>query len=131
MQAYATSERLPLADELRSLDRTSARTAATSGDSNPALIAHLGPDRRPGRRSTDRAHGRAEQRSRERLVGCSRRGGAPRRPSRHAAQTRRTASHPHAPGRAGCKLYFRRDELDEWRRSARPMPSAAALRAVS
>jgi excisionase family DNA binding protein len=31
-----------------------------------------------------------------------------------------------------CKLYFRRDELDEWRRSARPTGSVAAhLRAVS
>ena len=38
MQAYATSERLPLADQLRTFDRTSVPAAATTKDSDRALI---------------------------------------------------------------------------------------------
>ena len=47
---------------------------------------------------------------------------------RKLAAQRAIPTHQDGPG---CKLYFRRDELDEWRRSARPMRAAAALRAVS
>jgi len=41
MQAYATSERLPLGDHFRSHDQTSVRTAATAGDSEGVLIDHI------------------------------------------------------------------------------------------
>lgn len=41
MQAYATSERLPLGDQLRTLDRTSVRTAATAGDSDRAVVDQI------------------------------------------------------------------------------------------
>ena len=45
------------------------------------------------------------------------------------AAQRAIPSHQDGPR---CKLYFRRDELDEWRRSARPTGSAGTrLRAVS
>lgn len=48
---------------------------------------------------------------------------------RKLAAERAVPTHQDAPG---CKLYFRRDELDEWRRSARPSgTSAMSLRAVS
>jgi excisionase family DNA binding protein len=47
---------------------------------------------------------------------------------RKLAAQRAIPTHQDGPG---CKLYFPRDELDEWRRSARPMRAAAALRAVS
>jgi excisionase family DNA binding protein len=46
---------------------------------------------------------------------------------RKLAAQRAIPTHQDGPG---CKLFFRRDELDEWRRSARSMRSAAALRAV-
>src|SRR5689334_21519237 len=41
MQAYATSERLPLGDQLRTLDRRSVHTAATAIDSDRALIDQI------------------------------------------------------------------------------------------
>jgi excisionase family DNA binding protein len=49
---------------------------------------------------------------------------------RKLAAQRAIPTHQDGPG---CKLYFRRDELDEWRRTARPMRAAGALavRAVS
>jgi excisionase family DNA binding protein len=48
---------------------------------------------------------------------------------RKLAAERSIPTHQEAPG---CKLYFRRDELDEWRRSGRaPRTSATRLRAVS
>ena len=48
---------------------------------------------------------------------------------RKLAARRAIPSHQDGPR---CRLYFQRDELDEWRRSARPTGSdAAQLRAVS
>ena len=47
---------------------------------------------------------------------------------RKLAAQRAIPTHQDGPG---CKLYFRRDELDEWRRSARPVRTAAVLRAIS
>jgi excisionase family DNA binding protein len=48
---------------------------------------------------------------------------------RKLAAERSVPMHQDAPG---CKLYFRRDELDEWRRSSRAWSaSATRLRAVS
>jgi hypothetical protein len=41
MQAYASTERLPLGDQLRTLDRTSVRAPVTAGDSDRALIDHV------------------------------------------------------------------------------------------
>ena len=46
---------------------------------------------------------------------------------RKLAAQRAIPTHQDGPG---CKLYFRRDELDEWRRSARPVRAANVLRAV-
>ncbi|MGN6869286.1 MAG: helix-turn-helix domain-containing protein [Solirubrobacteraceae bacterium] len=47
---------------------------------------------------------------------------------RKLAAQRAIPTHQDGPG---CKLFFRRDELDEWRRSARPMRAAGVLRSVS
>jgi excisionase family DNA binding protein len=47
---------------------------------------------------------------------------------RKLAAQRAIPTHQDGPG---CKLYFRRHELDEWRRTARPMRAATALRPVS
>lgn len=132
MQAYATSERLSLGDQLRTLDRTSARTAVVSGDSDGTLIdqvlgrlADLVVDRLMAR--TDAEH------SNHASVWLDARGaaeylGVHRDTLRKLAAQRAIPTHQDGPG---CKLYFRRDELDEWRRSARPVRAAAALRAVS
>lgn len=131
MQAYATSERLPLADQLRSLDRTSARAEAASGDSNPALIdqilgriADLVVDRlmeRANAQSSDHVSAWLDARGAAEYLGVH------RDTLRKLAAQRAIPTHQDGPG---CKLYFRRDELDEWRRTARPM-RANALRAVS
>jgi len=43
---------------------------------------------------------------------------------RKLAAQRAIPTHQDGPG---CKLFFRRDELDEWRRSARPMRAATAV----
>jgi len=47
---------------------------------------------------------------------------------RKLAAERAIPTHQDAPG---CKLYFRRDELDEWRRMAPSKQTTANLRAVS
>ncbi|HUA48697.1 MAG TPA: helix-turn-helix domain-containing protein [Solirubrobacteraceae bacterium] len=131
MQAYATSERLSLGDELRTLDRTSVRTA-TAADSNGTLFDHI-----LGRLAdlvVDRLMERSEtQRSEHVSAWLDARGaaeylGVHRDTLRKLAAQRAIPTHQDGPG---CKLYFRRDELDEWRRSARPVRSAAALRAIS
>jgi excisionase family DNA binding protein len=133
MQAYATSERLPLGDHLPTFDRTSAHAAATPGDSDRALIdqilvrlADLVVDRLMARNDTDSAdHVSAWLDAR----GAAEYLGIHRDTLRKLAAQRAIPTHQDGPG---CKLYFRRDELDEWRRSARHTVSAAAhLRAVS
>lgn len=132
MQAYATSERLPLADQLRIHDRTSGPAAATSGGSDRALIdqilgrlADLVVDRlieRNGAPSTDDTCVWLDARSAAEYLGIH------RDTLRKLAAQRAIPSHQDGPR---CKLYFRRDELDEWRRSDRPTGSSAArLRAV-
>jgi len=132
MQAYATSERLPLGDQLHTLDRTSTQTAATAGDSDRALI--------------DQILGRLADLVVDRLMQCSAashsdhagawldaRGAAEylgihRDTLRKLAAQRAIPTHQDGPR---CKLYFRQDELEQWRRSARPTHAAAAvLRAV-
>jgi excisionase family DNA binding protein len=132
MQAYATSERLPLGDHLRTLDRTSVRTATAAGGSDHALIdqilsrfADLVIDR-----LMERIEAKTGNHASEWLDarGAAEYLGVHRDTLRKLAAQRAIPTHQDGPG---CKLYFRRDELDEWRRSARPIRAAAALRAVS
>lgn len=133
MQAYATSERLPMGDRLRTLDRTSTRQTAMAGDSDRPLIdqilgrlADLVVERLMERRD---AHSGDEASARLDARGAAEYLGVHRDTLRKLAAQRAVPTHQDGPG---CKLYFRRDELDEWRRTARPMRTAAgALRAVS
>jgi len=132
MQAYATSERLPVGNELPILDRTSAFAAATAGDSERALmdqilgrLADLVVDRlieRTAGHSSDHASAWLDARSAAEYLGVH------RDTLRKLAAQRAIPTYQDGPG---CKLYFRRDELDEWRRSARPVRAATLLRAVS
>lgn len=131
MQAYAASERLPLGDQLRTLDRTSVRTARAA-DSDRALFDHvlgrladLVVDRlmeRTDAQNSERTSGWLDARSAAQYLGVH------RDTLRKLAAQRAIPTHQDGPG---CKLYFRRDELDEWRRSARPVRAAAVLRAIS
>ena len=65
MQAYASSERLPLGDQLRALERTSVHTAATTADSHGAVIDQIlgrlpkGPLRTPAGRQAEVREGMA------------------------------------------------------------------------
>ena len=132
MQAYATSERLPLGDQLCTFDRTSARTAAVASDADRALIdqilgriADLVVDRlmeRTDSQSSDHTSAWLDARGAAEYLGVH------RDTLRKLAAQRAIPTHQDGPG---CKLFFRRDELDEWRRSARPMRAAAVLRAAS
>jgi len=132
MQGYASSKRLPLGDQLRAPDRTSARTVAMTGDSDPDLIdqilgrlADLVVDRLMGRteaQSSEHASAWLDARSAADYLGVH------RDTLRKLAAQRAIPTHQDGPG---CKLYFRRDELDEWRRSSRPTRATAGLRAVS
>ena len=132
MQAYATSEQLPVGNQLPILDRTSIRKAATAGDSDRALIdqilgrlADLVVDRlmeRTQAQSSDHASAWLDARDAAEYLGVH------RDTLRELAAQRAIPTHQDGPG---CKLYFRRDELDEWRRPARPVRAAAARRAVS
>jgi len=132
MQAYATSERLPMGDQLRNFDQLSVRTATRTGDSRDALI-----DQILGRladlvvdRLMERTHAQSGDHASAWLDACGAAEylGVHRDTLRKLAAQRAIPTHQDGPG---CKLYFRRDELDEWRRTARPMRAAAALRAVS
>ncbi len=132
MQAYASSERLPLGNQLRTLDQTSDRTAALAGDSDRALIdqilsrlADLVVDRlmeRTDAHRSEQASAWLDARSAAEYLGVH------RDTLRKLAAQRAIPTHQDGPG---CKLFFHRDELDEWRRSARPVSAAAVLRAVS
>jgi len=132
MQAYATSERLPVGNQLPFLDRTSGRTAATTDDSDRALLdqilgrlAELVVDRLMAHteaQTNDHASAWLDARGAAEYLGVH------RDTLRKLAAQRAIPTHQDGPG---CKLYFRRDELDEWRRSARPMRATAVLRAVS
>lgn len=136
MQAYDTSERVPSGNQLSTFERTpcvSVRQASTLGDSEPAVmdqvldrLADLVIDR-----LVERAAAHASEQVGEWLD--ARRAaeylGIHRDTLRKLAAQRAIPSHQDGPR---CKLYFRRDELDEWRRSPRPTGSPAArLRAVS
>jgi excisionase family DNA binding protein len=131
MQAYATSERLPLGDQLRTLDRTSSRTAVVAGDPDGGLIdqilgriADLVVERlmeRTDAQGGDQASAWLDARGAAEYLGVH------RDTLRKLAAQRAIPTHQDGPG---CKLYFRRDELDEWRCTARPTRAATALRAV-
>jgi excisionase family DNA binding protein len=133
MQAYATSERLPMGDQLPTFDRTSVHAAATAGDSDLALI-----DQILGRiadlvvdRLMERTHAQTSEHASMWLDarGAAEYIGVHRDTLRKLAAQRAIPTHQDGPG---CKLYFRRDELDQWRRTSRAMrATAAGLRAVS
>lgn len=134
MQAYATKERPATGQLLRTLDPTPAqlRQACIGGDSEAALLdqllgrlANLVADRllertaaAPDAIASDwfDARGAAEYL------------GVHRDTVRKLAAQRAIPAHQDGPR---CKLYFRRDELDAWRCSARPTSTRASrLRAV-
>jgi excisionase family DNA binding protein len=130
MQAYATSERAPLGDQLRALDQSSAASggAVVGCDSVPTLIdqilgrlADLVLDRlmQQSAASTDDATGGwMDTRGAAAYLGIH------RDTVRKLAAQRAIPTHQDGPR---CKLYFRRDELDEWRRSARPTCAGTPL----
>jgi excisionase family DNA binding protein len=136
MQAYATSEQVPVGDQLRTFDRKptmSIRQASRLGDTDAALIdqvlgrlADLVVDRLMERTAADggdQISDWLDARSAAAYLGIH------RDTLRKLAAQHAIPSHQDGPR---CKLYFRRDELDEWRRSPRSTGSAAArLRAVS
>jgi excisionase family DNA binding protein len=136
MQAYATSERAPLGDRLRTFDRkppVSDRQASAVGDAEPPLIdqvlgrlADLVVDRLVERTAADVSRQVSDWLDARSAAAYLR---IHRDTLRKLAAQRAIPSHQDGPR---CKLYFRRDELDEWRRSARPTGSACTrLRAVS
>jgi excisionase family DNA binding protein len=136
MQAYATPERSPVGGQLRSFDRSSpvsARRTTMDGGLTPDLIdevlarlADLVVDRliqRDGASTRDEASQWFDARSAAEYLGMH------RDTLRKLAAQRAIPAHQDGPR---CKLYFNRNELDEWRRSAPPTSrSAAQLRAVS
>jgi len=132
MQAYATSERLPVGNQLPSLERPSVRAVAGAGDSDRTLVdqilgrlADLVVDRlmeRTHAQNSDRATAWLDARGAAEYLGVH------RDTLRKLAAQRAIPTHQDGPG---CRLYFRRDELDEWRRSSRPARAAAELRAIS
>jgi hypothetical protein len=131
MQAYATSERLPLGDQLRVLARTSLRSnsgGAMSGDSDRALIEHL-----LGRLAdlvVDRLMESTEANSRDRADQWLDARAAADHLGINCGTLRKVAAQRAIPTQQEgprCKLYFRRDELDDWRRSARHTRRAASV----
>jgi excisionase family DNA binding protein len=133
MKAYATSERLPLGEQLRTLDPGSVRSTATTSNSDSAVI-----DQILGRLAdlvVDRLLWHSEASTNDKSCdwldarGAAAYLGIHRDTLRKLAAQRAVPTHQDGPR---CKLYFRRDELDEWRRSARPVGSGAVqLRTVS
>ena len=113
MQAYATSERLPVGNQLPILDRTSALAEAAAGDSDRALVdqilgrlADLVVDRlmeRTDAQSSEHASAWLDARGAAEYLGVH------RDTLRKLAAQRAIPTHQDGPG---CKLYFRRDALD-------------------
>jgi excisionase family DNA binding protein len=136
MQAYASTERLPLSDQLTPFDRTTparVRQAVTPSEAESGLFDELLgrlADLVVGRLAAQTAADSSDHLS----VWLDARAAATylgihRDTLRKFAAQRAIPAHQDGPG---CKLYFRRDELDEWRRSERPTGQAARrLRAVS
>lgn len=135
MEAYAVAEKLPLGERLPTPDWTSltrARQATAAGQDDAPIdyilgrLADLVVDRMIERTGAD-ADGQTGEWLDAR--GAADYLGVHRDTLRKLAAQRAIPSHQDGPR---CKLFFRRDELDDWRCSARPMRAAtAALRAVS
>lgn len=133
MQSYVTAERLTLGGQLPSLQplgSASAPQAATSAAPDSALIdqllgrlADLVADRLMARTGTETDQPPDEwMDARAAAVYL----GVHRDTLRKLAAERAVPVHQDGPG---CKLYFRRDKLDDWRRSGRAPRSQ--LRAVA
>jgi excisionase family DNA binding protein len=133
MQSYVTAERLTLGGQLPSLKplgSTSAPQAATSAaPDSPVIDQLLGRladhvvDRlvaRSGTKTEQPPDGWMDARAAAAYLGVH------RDTLRKLAAERAVPVHQDGPG---CKLYFRRDELDNWRRSGRAPRSQ--LRAVA
>lgn len=130
MQAYATSDQPIREQEVRALDPPPL-TSPRDGDSQKALLDQL-----LGRLAdlvADRLMERTDATTSQTDEWMDARGAAAylavhRDTVRKLAAQRAIPAHQDGPR---CKLYFRRDELDAWRRSARPSRArAATLRAV-
>jgi excisionase family DNA binding protein len=133
MQSYVTAERLTMGGQLPSLQplgSASAPQAAAGAAPNSALIdqllgrlADLIVDRlmvRSGAETEQRPGEWMDARAAAVYLGVH------RDTLRKLAAERAVPVHQDGPG---CKLYFRRDELDDWRRSGRAPRSQ--LRAVA
>jgi len=133
MQAYATAERLSPEARLRFLDprpevppqalQTGACFDVAVIDGLLGRFADLVVDRLVERTTASASHASDEwldARAAAEYLGMH------RDTLRKLAAERAVPAHQDGPG---CKLYFRRDELDEWRRSSKAPRSR--LRAVS
>lgn len=135
MQAYATTERSLESDQLRTFDRSvpvPVHQPVTGGERPRDLIdevlsrlADLVVDRLIQRHAASAAEDTGEWFD---ARGAADYLGMHRDTLRKLAAQRAIPAHQDGPR---CKLYFHRDELDEWRRSARPTSASAALRPVS
>jgi excisionase family DNA binding protein len=137
MQAYATTELSPLSDQLRTFDRSTPvpdPQSLTGVGIPPDLIdqvlgrlADLVVDRLIQRNTASTAEDTGEWLD---ARGAADYLGMHRDTLRKLAAQHAVPAHQDGPR---CKLYFRKDELDEWRRSAGPTSTSAAarLRAVS
>jgi excisionase family DNA binding protein len=120
-QAYAYARPFPHANQLCACQPAAptADAAATAG-ADPSMIDQLAPPTRRSRgRSTDRAHS-GGPRPREQWFDARSAAeylGMHRDTLRKLAAQRAIPTHQDGPR---CKLYFRRDELDEWRLTATP-----------
>jgi excisionase family DNA binding protein len=135
MTAYATAERLDTID-LRTASGSNQRSGAlvdlnheVEASLLDALLARLADlvAERLAARSPEAAEQNAEEWMDTRRAADYL--GVHRDTIRKLAAERAIPTHQDGPG---CKLYFRRDELDEWRRSSRPTSRAhrAQLRAA-
>jgi excisionase family DNA binding protein len=132
MQGYATAERFAPGKQLHSWEPKPVPMRAPGGfapmlfDSLLARLADLVVDRLLERTETD---GTPAQNQWLDTRAAAEYLGVHRDTLRKLAAERSVPAHQAAPG---CKLHFRRDELDEWRRSSRKRSaSATSLRAVS
>ncbi len=135
MQAYDTAERPEVGGLIRSIqpERAASVPADATAEATPALLdsllgrlADLVVERLLERTTMDASESQDEWLDTRAAADYL---GVHRDTLRKLAAERSIPTHQEAPG---CKLYFRRDELDEWRRSGRaPRTSATRLRAVS
>jgi|SRR5579884_823963 len=129
MQAYATTKRLAPAEQFRVLDPPSVRHSFEADSSSNALLdqllvrlADLVVERLTERSSASTSDHVSEWMD---ARGAAEYLGIHRDTLRKLAAQRSIPSHQDGPR---CKLYFRREELDNWRQSA--WPTCARLRAV-